>query len=118
MVDERELTPEEHAVLAHVLDGGTFPCSEQLRAQLDGATVAGGMPTFLDLKTSDSSQRADCPNGPVPVRAIVETPDGAPEGEVLVWVTDGRLSGLEYAWYTDEAPTSLPAPERIRFVTS
>jgi hypothetical protein len=114
MVDERALTPNERAVLLHVLKSKQFPCSDELVAQVDGATVAGGLPMLLDLRTDSSSPAATCADGPTPVRAFVEGPDGTLKGEVMVWVKNGRLSGLEYAWYTDEQPDQFPDPAQIR----
>lgn len=114
MVDERALTPAERAVLLRVLEGQQFPCSDELVAQVEGTTVAGGLPMLLDLRTEPSTPAAGCADGPVPVRAFVDGPDGALKGEVMVWVKDGRLSGLEYAWYTDEPPNEFPDPALLR----
>jgi hypothetical protein len=39
--------------------------------------------------------------------------NGAPIGEIILWVEHGRLSGIEYAWYTDVRPQMLPEPAQI-----
>jgi hypothetical protein len=104
----------ERAVLHRILDGAQFPGARELSAQVDGARVVGGLPTFLDLAAAPSARPSSCKDGPVPLRPVVE-PDDEVEGELLVWVTGGYLSGLEYAWYTDEPPSAFPDPARIRF---
>lgn len=42
------------------------------------------------------------------------TPDGEPEGNLILWVQDGCLSSLEYAVVADEYPSELPDVGRIR----
>ncbi len=58
--------------------------------------VAGGVPT------------AALPNGNHADAERGWTPDGEPEGNLIVWVEDGRLAGLEYAVVADEHPNELP----------
>ncbi|MFF0613556.1 hypothetical protein ACFYUD_33325 [Nocardia tengchongensis] len=55
---------------------------------------------------------SDLTNG-IFANAAVTDRNGAPIGEVILWVEHGRLSGVEYAWYTDERPQSLPEPAQI-----
>lgn len=112
--DNRDLTPAERAVLVRILDGSSFLCSQGLRAQLEGARGICFLPTIVHLKTDLSVPATDCPDGPIPVRAIVLGSDGIMTGESLVWVHGGRLSSLEYGWVTDEMPTAFPDPERIQ----
>lgn len=115
---ERGLEPRERAVLLWILERAPSPCSEGLIAQVDGARVSGGVPTNLRLTTDTSARPADCRDGPIPVRAIVDGRDGKPVGELIVWVREGRLSGLEYPWYTDEAPTVFPEVAQLRVIPS
>lgn len=110
----RPLSERERAILSVVLADPRTPDSILLQRQLGAARVTSGLPTFVDIEVTDSTDRADSPDGPLPIRTIVTDECGATVGEILVWVSQGYLSGLEYAWYTDEAPTELPAPERIR----
>jgi hypothetical protein len=70
----------------------------------------------------DCEPCSECNEGPIPVRALVETPkspqdEGELLGEILVWVSEGCLAAIEYAWVTDDAPTSLPDVEQIRVLT-
>jgi hypothetical protein len=110
----RPLTPEERAVLVQILRENRFPAAVALAAQLPLVIAAGGTPTVVNLMVEGAVAPADCADGPVPGRAIVESPDGESIGEVLVWVNSGRLSGLEYAWYTEQPPEAMPPAERLR----
>ena len=101
-------------VLRAVLTPAAFPGRDELLAQAGTAEVVGGPLTMLDLRVGPGPAVSPCPDGPVPVSAIVVDADAAPVGELLVWVEAGYLSGLEYAWYSDEPPGRLPAPDRIR----
>jgi len=42
------------------------------------------------------------------------TPEGEPEGNLIVWVEAGRLAGLEYAVVAEEYPNELPDVGLIR----
>ena len=114
----RPLGANEHDVLLKVLDARTFEGCAELRAQVSAAVVVGGPPTFLKLDVGPEAPVARRADGPIPVRAFVDTPGGEPVGELLVWVTSGRLSALEFAWVTDEQPTSLPTPDVVQFDAS
>lgn len=114
MVAERDLTPDERNLLLRILESAQFAGAHELKAQVPVARVAGGSPTFLDLKVAGSATVSSYPDGPIPVRALVEGPNGSIVGEVLVWTKGGYLSGLEQAWFTDEAPRAMPSPDHIR----
>ena len=113
-VEPRDLTDRERALLAHLLRAATFAGADQLAAQVGATRVTGGLPTLLDLEVAGTVPPSAVTDGPAPVRAYVETPQGDIEGEILVWVTDGYLSALEFAWYTDQSPSRMPPPERVR----
>jgi hypothetical protein len=110
----RPLTPKERALLDLLLSQKSFPGAQELAAQIEHARVVGGLATLLDLEVLPTAVIANCDDGPIPVRAFVESPDGEVQGEVLVWVKGGYLSGIEFAWYTDEAPSELPSPDCLR----
>jgi hypothetical protein len=114
VVDSRDLTPNEHALLKFILGKASFEGAPELAGQIQGTKVTGGLPTLLDLEAPRDSPEAAVPDGPAPIRAFVEGTDGQADGEILIWVTHGRLSGLEFAWYTDTAPTEMPDPSSIR----
>ena len=42
------------------------------------------------------------------------TPDGEPEGNLMLWIEDGRLAGPEHAAVADEHPSDLRDVGRIR----
>jgi hypothetical protein len=109
----RDLAPNERALLSYLLQA-SFPGAQELAAQVEGTKVVGGLPTLLDLAAPRTAPIAALADGPIPVRAYVEAQGGQVEGELLVWVKDGYLSGLEFAWYTDEAPSEMPSPDRVR----
>jgi hypothetical protein len=114
MVEPRNLTPSERALVELILGKGSFEGARELAAQAEDARVIGGLPTLLDLEVPESSPAAPINDGPVPVRAFVEGMDMQVEGEILIWVKYGRLSGLEFAWYTDFIPDELPRPNYVR----
>jgi hypothetical protein len=103
-----------YALLRLLLQGAVFDGARELAEQIDAAKVVGGIPTLLDLEVTRSVAAAPAQDGVIPVRAFVHALKGEVEGEVMVWLTDGYLSGLEYARYSDEAPTSMPPPARVR----
>jgi hypothetical protein len=114
MVDARELTPQERALIRRVLEAAAFEGASRLMAQVDAAGVTGGLTTLLDLEVGPAAPAADVADGPIPVRALVEGPQGSIEGEILIWVRDGYLSGLEFAWVSDEAPDAMPSPDQVK----
>lgn len=114
IIEPRDLTTRERDLLRLLLSPDAFPGARELAAQVDGTKVVGGLATLLDLEAPRATPTAIRRDGPIPVRAFVQSPDGELSGEVLVWVKDGYLSGLEFAWYSDDAPTEMPEPDWIR----
>jgi hypothetical protein len=113
----RPLTTDERADLEKVLSTASFDGVDVLRAQVPRTSVAGGIPTLLDLTVDRSVPPAPVRNGPVPGRWVVEGTDGEVEGELLVWVFNGYLDGFELAWLTEGPPAAFPPPERVRPLT-
>jgi hypothetical protein len=72
------------------------------------------MPTYLHLAVMPGVPPADCPDGKVPVDAVVVSRSGETTGFILVWTEGGYLSTIEHAWVTDEMPEEFPSPERLR----
>lgn len=94
-----------------------LPAGDALRAQIPHVRVVDGtppMPTYLHLGVTPGAPPADCPDGKVPVDAVVESPSGETTGFILVWTEGGYLSTIEHAWVTDEMPDEFPSPERLR----
>lgn len=110
----RPLTPEELSVVARILNDYSGPGAAALHQQLDSGVLVRGPITMLDVEVPEGVSPSAIPDGPLGVRAIVESPTAEPLGELIIWIHDGFLSGLEYAWYTDEPPDSFPDPTRIR----
>jgi hypothetical protein len=113
--EPRDLTSRERTLLSFLLAARAFPGAQELAAQVEGTRVVGGRATLLDLATPKNAPSSARQDGPIPIRAFVQSPDGESLGEILVWVKDGCLAGLEFAWYTDDTPTEMPEPDRIRF---
>lgn len=88
-----------------------------LRAQVP-ATVAvepwSPGSASLHLAVGSGAAKSQHRDGPVAVDAWVYDDSGDVLGTLVVWVTDGYLSGLEYGWVTDDPPTALPDPSRVR----
>jgi len=117
-MEARDLTPSERAILFRILDGASFEGASELRGQIPNTEVIGGIDTFFHLEVTRPAPISGCEDGPIPVRAFVDGPEGEIEAEMLVWVKGGYLSGLEQAWMTDEAPAEMPAADRIRIDSS
>jgi hypothetical protein len=105
---------EVRTLLASVLRDASFAGRDDLLRQVAGVRVTGGPVTMLDLTVADVPPCTSCPDGPVPLSAIVNDKGGEPMGELLVWVKDGYLSGLEFAWWGDTPPHRLPALSQVR----
>lgn len=112
----RALLEHEREILREVLAHASFPGAAQLTRQVEHTSVDGGLPTLLDLTVATGAAAAAdaVPDGPVACRALVHSPSGDVEGEIIVWVKGGYLAGLEYAWFTDEAPVAIPPASRVR----
>jgi hypothetical protein len=114
---ERELTLLERGILDFMLADPALPAGDALRAQIPHLRVVDGtpsMPTYLHLGVTPSAPRADCPDGKVPVDAVVLSPSGEATGFILVWTSGGYISTIEHAWVTDEMPEEFPPPARLR----
>ena len=111
----RPLRSTERDLLAKIV--ASMPSSiapaltEQLRLT---EAVDIGPRTFIDLVQVESPAPVACPDGPLPIEALVENDKGEFLGEILVWVTGGLLSALEYACVTDEAPSGFPVSSWVR----
>jgi hypothetical protein len=114
MVDSRDLTSKEQALLEFILKNAPFDGAQELAAQIQGTKVTGGPPTMLDLEAPKDSPKARVADGPAPIRAFVGGPEGETDSEILIWVKNGRLSGLEFAWYTDTVASELPGSGSIQ----
>lgn len=110
----RPLTPTEKAVVARILDGYSGPGAVEFRKQLHSNVTVSGPVTMLEIRVASGSPRAPVPDGLLGIRAIVETHDSEPLGEISVWIRNGILSGLEYAWYSSQPPDSFPDVTQIR----
>lgn len=114
---ERELTPLERGILDFMLGHLDLPAGDALRAQVPHVRVLDGIlsgPTFLELAVSPVAARADCPDGKVPVDAVIWSASGETTGFILVWTHGGYLVTLERTWVTDEMPEGFPALEQLR----
>ncbi len=114
-VSPRPLTELEVGVVTKLLSSGT-PEARRFLAQLPYARVVAtwgvGSPS-VDLEIGPGAVPVSGSTDGILAGGAVRDADGAPVGEVLVWVGDGWLSGIEYASYTDERPRALPDPDRI-----
>lgn len=90
-VRPRPLGRDEIAVLRAIVDALGPPAAGVLADQIRHASVAGGIPTMLDLTVSPGVDAAAFDDGPLPIRALVA--DDA--GEIIVWIERGRLAALE-----------------------
>jgi hypothetical protein len=108
-VEPRPLTANETAVLLTIVRAVGGSTGDALAAQIRAATVAGGIPTLLDLAGPTGTERASIDDGVLPVRAFVSEP----QGEILVWMSDGYVDGLEFVWTSDSAPTEMPPAEAL-----
>lgn len=114
---ERKLTLIERGILDFMLDDPALPAGDALRAQIPFLRAVDGtpaMPTYLHLGVTPGVPPADCPDGRVPVDAVVASPSGETTGFILVWTAGGYLSTIEHAWVTDEMPLAFPSPDRLR----
>jgi hypothetical protein len=115
---ERELTVVERGVVDFMLADPGLPAGDALRAQVPHLRVIDGMfsmPTFLHLTVTPGVPPADCPDGKVPVDALVVSSSGERTGDfILLWTTGGYLSDLQLTWVTNEPPNGFQAPDRLR----
>lgn len=118
MVTERErpLQPLELGLLK-LIASHAEPHARALAAQISKARVLGGIPTLLRIGVDRDETPVALPDGPLPVRALVDDRRGRPAGEVLVWIKSGYVTALEYAWVTDQPPAALPPADAIRIIS-
>lgn len=118
MVTERgrPLQPLELDLLKLVASHAPEPHARALAAQISKARVLGGIPTLLRIGVDRDETPVALPDGPLPVRALVEDRRGRPAGEVLVWIKSGYVTAFEYAWVTDKPPAALPPAHAIRII--
>lgn len=113
---ERPLQPLELDLLKVIASHAPESHRRALVAQISKARVVGGIPTLLKIGVDRDEDLVALPDGPLPVRALVEDRCGSPAGEVLVWIKGGYLTALEYAWVTDQPPAALPQTDAIRII--
>ena len=109
------LTVKQTEVLLHLLRHDR-PEFDVLRGQLAHATVTK---YWYDPSASFDVEvlggvPANLPDGMYADAEWGWTPDGEPEGNLIVWVADGLISAVEYAVVADEYPEELPDAARIR----
>lgn len=107
------LTPQLIALIAHIATR-LGSVAALVEAQAAEAVVVAESPTMLDFRVPPTKPAIPLPDGPLPVRAIVQNASQQAEGEVLVWIRSGVLIGIEQAWFTDEPPTRWPDASRVR----
>jgi hypothetical protein len=102
-------------LVRRLLDRGAFSGREQLLGQVDYLEYVDGPVTMMDLRVAGACPPARGVPSPVPSTPIVVDERGEPIGGLLLWLdAQGYISGLEYFWFTDEMPTVLPPPNRVR----
>lgn len=114
-IQPRALTELESGVITELLSSGAAGAGEFL-SQIPFAQVVAtwgvGSPS-VDLAVLPGAEPASGSTDGIFASGAVTDRNGAPVGEVILWVENGRLSGIEYAWYTDERPRALPEPAQI-----
>ncbi|MCA0294134.1 MAG: hypothetical protein LCH96_02255 [Actinobacteria bacterium] len=102
-------------LVQRLLDLGDFTGREQLLAQVAGVEYIEGPVTMMDLRVVGQCASAIGVPSPVPSTPTVVDERGEAIGELLLWLdAQGYINCLEYAWFTDEMPTILPSPDRVR----
>ncbi|WP_063052513.1 hypothetical protein [Nocardia arthritidis] len=117
-IPPRALNDLEISVVTKLLSAGAPAASEYL-AQMPYAQVVAtwgvGSPS-VDLAVRPGAMQASGSPGGIFASGAVADRNGAPIGEVMLWVENGWLSGIEYAWYTNERPPALPEPGHIELL--
>lgn len=115
-IEPRPLTLLETSVVTELLSASGKAGAGDYLAQVPFTQVIGtwgeGSPS-VDLMVPLDVAAASDPTSGIFTDGGVTDRDGAPIGEVILWVEDGRLSAIEHTWYTDERPKSLPDPAQI-----
>jgi hypothetical protein len=111
----RPLTDLESAVVTSLLSVGGVGADE-LRTQIPYSEVVAtwgvGSPCVDLVVRSGATQAVGSGDG-IFANGAATDGNGAPIGELILWVDNGWLSAIEYAWYTDERPRTLPEPGQI-----
>ncbi|MEV0059936.1 hypothetical protein [Nocardia sp. NPDC050718] len=117
-VEPRPLTDLESGIVTKLLSAGGTGAGEylmQIPYTQVVATWGVGSPS-VDLAVLPGPQQAvDSADGIFANGAVTDS-NGAPVGELILWVANGWLSGIEYAWYTDDRPRILPDPAQIEIL--
>ncbi|MFI9405175.1 hypothetical protein [Nocardia sp. NPDC052316] len=115
-IEPRALTELESSVVTKLLSASGKAGAGDYLAQVPFTQVVAswgeGSPS-VDLMVPPGVQAASDSTNGIFIDAGVTDRNGAPIGEVILWVEEGRLGGIEYTWYTDERPKSLPDPSQI-----
>ncbi|CAM4274740.1 hypothetical protein NONI108955_18235 [Nocardia ninae] len=115
-IEPRALTELEASVVTTLLSSSGKAGAGDYLAQVPFARVIAtwgdGSPSVDLMVPPDVAAVSGSTNG-IFIDGGVTDRNGAPIGEVILWVEDGRLGGIEYTWYTDERPKSLPDPSQI-----
>ncbi|MFI6774285.1 hypothetical protein [Nocardia sp. NPDC050412] len=114
-IEPRAMTELETGVVTKLLSSGKAGAGDYL-AQIPftqvNATWGVGSPS-VDVVVPSGVETASGSTDGIFANGAVTDHNGAPIGEVILWVEHGRLSGIEYAWYTDVRPQTLPEPAQI-----
>ncbi|MGQ4599980.1 hypothetical protein [Nocardia sp. R6R-6] len=114
-IQPRTLTDLEASVISKLLSSGAASAPDLL-AQVPYSQVVAtwgvGSPS-VDLTVRPGAVQASGSSDGIFASGAVTDHNGAPIGEVILWVENGWLSGIEYAWYTNERPHALPEPGQI-----
>ncbi|WP_063049766.1 hypothetical protein [Nocardia arthritidis] len=117
-IPPRALTDLETRVVTKLLSSGAPAASKYLAQMLYAQVVATwgvGSPS-VDLAVRPGAMQASGSPDEIFASGAVTDRNGAPIGEVMLWVENGWLSGIEYAWYTNERPHALPEPDQIELL--
>jgi hypothetical protein len=110
-------TQDVRPLIRRLLDLAAFPGREQLLSQVERVEYVDGPLTMMDLRVVGECSPAIGVPSPAPSNPTVFDQHGEPIGELLLWLDgEGYINCLEFAWWTDEMPTVLPTPERVRNV--
>jgi hypothetical protein len=112
MIPGMHLSEELVALIAQIA-APLGAASSNLVRQAEAATIVRGSPTMVDVVVPAELPGVSADDGPLPRQALVHDGDQL-VGEILVWIRAGRLIGLEQTWFTEDSPTTWPAPDRVR----
>jgi hypothetical protein len=102
-------------LIRRLLDGSAFSGCEQLLGQVDYLEYVDGPVTMMDLRVAGACSPASGVPNPAPSTRIVVDEREESIGGLVLWLdAQGYINGLEYFWFTDQMPTVLPPPDRVR----